>query len=253
MSKEQKEEPEEKKGLRMTSVVAAALAAVTAALLGSTLGVAGTVVGAGVASVITTVGGEVYLRSLHRTREAAKKALETAGQRRSRGGLTPVSDPGDAPTMHLSTDPSEMPTVRLSKLQEPEPSGSLGEKLRTMRWPLIIGSSVVAFVVALVVLLGIDWTTKGTVSTGLIPRQPQTSQDREPSHDGGSNNSPQAPESKDAPPDNPATEPTTPPPTTSESTKEQAPPPSSSTSSPSKPSTTSQPSTKAAPPSNGDQ
>lgn len=40
MSEEQKEAKEDKKNLRMSSVLAAALAAVTAALLGSTLGVA---------------------------------------------------------------------------------------------------------------------------------------------------------------------------------------------------------------------
>src|SRR4051794_35172831 len=87
MSKENaaaSEEKEEKSGLRIAQVLAAALAAVTAALLGSTLGVAGTVVGAGVASVVSTVGSELYLRSLQRTREAAVKArqLATSGIRR---------------------------------------------------------------------------------------------------------------------------------------------------------------------------
>jgi hypothetical protein len=182
-----------KKGLRLTPVLAAALAAVTAALLGSTLGVAGTVVGAGVASIVTTVGGELYLRSMQRTRDAALKArsvLATAGQRRgtSVGGLEPVEDPAQMPTMYMSTrvpaDPSEMPTVRISKLTgpentsagetEPEQAGSFVDKLRKLRWPLIIGTSVVATAIAIVFMLGLEGATNGNAGAGFY-HNPDTS------------------------------------------------------------------------------
>ncbi|GHF02506.1 hypothetical protein GCM10017786_39830 [Amycolatopsis deserti] len=76
MTEEKEESGEKKTGLSPAQVVASALAAVTAAFLGSTLGVAGTVIGAGIASIVTTVGGEVYLRSLRRTRAAARKTAE---------------------------------------------------------------------------------------------------------------------------------------------------------------------------------
>ncbi|MDQ0378853.1 hypothetical protein [Amycolatopsis thermophila] len=76
MTEEKEESSEKKAGLSPAQVVASALAAVTAAFLGSTLGVAGTVIGAGIASIVTTVGGEVYLRSLRRTRAAARKTAE---------------------------------------------------------------------------------------------------------------------------------------------------------------------------------
>ncbi|GAB2957421.1 hypothetical protein LWP59_35890 [Amycolatopsis acidiphila] len=72
---EEKEETQ-KTGLKPAQVVASALAAITAAFLGSTLGVGGTVAGAGIASIITTIGSEVYLRSLRRTKEAARKTAE---------------------------------------------------------------------------------------------------------------------------------------------------------------------------------
>ncbi|HVV11496.1 hypothetical protein [Amycolatopsis sp.] len=72
----EEKESTEKTGLKPAQIAASALAAVTAAFLGSTLGVAGTVVGAGIASVVTTVGGELYLRSLRRTRAAARKTAE---------------------------------------------------------------------------------------------------------------------------------------------------------------------------------
>src|SRR5438552_11167889 len=130
------EEKEDKPGLRIAQVMAAALAAVTAALLGSTLGVAGTVVGAGVASVVSTVGSELYLRSLQRTREAALKArqLATSGIRR-RG---PVVDITDQPTVQFKP-PSDEPRLSI--------------RLRKLRWPLTIGTSAVAFVVAIAATL----------------------------------------------------------------------------------------------------
>jgi hypothetical protein len=149
MSKENaatSEAKEEKSGLRIAQVMAAALAAVTAALLGSTLGVAGTVVGAGVASVVSTVGGELYLRSLQRTREAALKArvLATSGIRR-RGPVLDIT---------------EQPTVQLPRPDE-QPS-----RLRKLRWPLIIGTSVAAFAVAILAIVGVEAATDGKVAGG---------------------------------------------------------------------------------------
>lgn len=188
--REKKPEQGEKKSPRAVQVLATALAAVTAALLGSTLGVTGTVVGAGVASVITTVGGELYLRSLQRGRDAALKAREviaTAGQRRSsRGGMRPVEDPAQMPTVLLPLDPADMPTVRLSKLAPkplptaPEESESFGAKLRKLRWPIIIGTSVVATAVAIAVLLGIELATHGSAGAGFVYHHntPTTSQNQ---------------------------------------------------------------------------
>ncbi|HKS45096.1 MAG TPA: hypothetical protein VJT49_08275 [Amycolatopsis sp.] len=72
----EKEGAGEKRAFKPGQVIASALAAVTAAFLGSTLGVEGTVAGAGIASVVTTIGSEVYLRSLRRTRDAARRTKE---------------------------------------------------------------------------------------------------------------------------------------------------------------------------------
>ncbi|WP_206785315.1 hypothetical protein [Amycolatopsis sp. MtRt-6] len=144
------EEKEEKSGLRIAQVLAAALAAVTAALLGSTLGVAGTVIGAGVASVVSTVGSELYLRSLERTRAAALKArqLATSGIRR-RGQAVDITD---------------QPTVQL-KPPEEEPS-RLSARLRKLRWPLIIGTSLAAFAVAILSIVGFESATGTQIGGG---------------------------------------------------------------------------------------
>jgi len=53
-------------GINFPKVIAGTLAAVSAAVVGSFLGVAGTLIGAAVASLIGSVGTEIYERSLHR-------------------------------------------------------------------------------------------------------------------------------------------------------------------------------------------
>ena len=53
-------------GIKIPKILAGALAAVSVAVLGSFLGVAGTLVGAALASVVGSVGTEIYERSLRR-------------------------------------------------------------------------------------------------------------------------------------------------------------------------------------------
>jgi hypothetical protein len=56
-------------GIDITKTLGGALAAVCAAVLGSFLGVAGTLIGAALASIIGTIGTEIYTRSLKRGAE----------------------------------------------------------------------------------------------------------------------------------------------------------------------------------------
>lgn len=63
-------------GLSVTQVVASALAAVSSTVLLSYLGVAGTIIGAGIASVLTIVGNNLYTRSILKTRRQMKAALQ---------------------------------------------------------------------------------------------------------------------------------------------------------------------------------
>jgi hypothetical protein len=72
--------------IKPTQVLATALAAVTAAFLGSRLGVAGTVTGAGVASVVSTLGGALYQSSLDHTSRRVAKVAEVAKVRTARRG-----------------------------------------------------------------------------------------------------------------------------------------------------------------------
>ncbi|MEV4350119.1 hypothetical protein AB0J83_37150 [Actinoplanes sp. NPDC049596] len=65
-------------GIDITKTVAGTLAAVSAAFLGSFLGVAGTLIGAAVASIVGSVGTELYKRWLDRGTEKIKSTFVTA-------------------------------------------------------------------------------------------------------------------------------------------------------------------------------
>src|SRR3954468_6332246 len=66
-------------GLTFPQILASALAAATAAILGSFLGVLGTIGGAALASIVSTVGSALYQKSLEATRDRVKQRLLVAG------------------------------------------------------------------------------------------------------------------------------------------------------------------------------
>jgi hypothetical protein len=69
-------------GISVIQVMAAALAAITATIVASFFGVAGTVIGAGISSVLSVVGTAVYGHSLRKTRERMRVVVP-AGTRRT--------------------------------------------------------------------------------------------------------------------------------------------------------------------------
>jgi hypothetical protein len=200
--KEQAEKGSEKAGLKMPQVLAAALAAVTAALLGSTMGVTGTVLGAGVASIVTTVGSELYLRSLNRTREAAARTRELARQRAAmkmdRTAVLPQARqvPGQHTAAYRGTRRTEvfqpvpvgeqdltrhLPVTgdgrsgggeRTVFIPRPGAQAPAGEappprlRRRRLRWPLIAATSLLAFVIGMLVLTGFEQVTGRAISGG---------------------------------------------------------------------------------------
>jgi hypothetical protein len=146
------EKTEETNGIRFSQVMAGALAAVTAALIGSTMGVAGTVVGAGLASVISTVGGAVYLRSIQRTREGVRTVrAKVVG--RSGGATVLVSD----------EDPEEPAGAEVEAAPERSDQPPPG---RRRRWPALVVTTVVAFAVGMLAITGVEWLRGEPLSGG---------------------------------------------------------------------------------------
>lgn len=126
-------EEEQKKSLKPAQIAASAMAAIAAAFLGSTLGVEGTVAGAGIASVISTVGSEFFVRSLQKGKQAAKKTLVAAPliDTRLRQETAAVEPPGRRPlnplvqrTVHPRS-PGQPPAQRTAAQRTPPRSGQV--------------------------------------------------------------------------------------------------------------------------------
>lgn len=149
-------------GMRPAQVMAAALAAVTAAFVGSRLGVYGTVIGAGVISLATTIGGEIYLRSLDRTKEAAKRTKDAALARAVRTAATwPVAEvtaPGDSVDDNAETAEAGADETRELTAPEEEPVR------KRPRWLVLAGGALVAFVLGMGVVTGIELITGNSLS-----------------------------------------------------------------------------------------
>ncbi|KQX56230.1 hypothetical protein ASE09_26515 [Streptomyces sp. Root66D1] len=107
------DEPEEKEGgrrridLSVAQVSGSALAAVIAAKLASTLGVYGTILGAGVISVIATCGGPLFQHLFRRTGEQMRDAT-AVGRPRARQVPSVPGPPADR-TLMLGTVPAPLP------------------------------------------------------------------------------------------------------------------------------------------------
>jgi hypothetical protein len=118
--------------LSALQVAAGALAAVSAAVIASFFGVAGTVIGAAVASVVSTVGAAVYTESMRRTHAGLRRLV--------RSPQAPVHrSAGDRPPLPARLDPRRSPP-----------------HLRWARWALVAATAVAVFGLAMVVVTTVE-------------------------------------------------------------------------------------------------
>ncbi|MFJ9032285.1 hypothetical protein ACIRQP_27900 [Streptomyces sp. NPDC102274] len=127
---------EQRLELSVPQVAGSALAAVAAAVLASRLGVYGTIVGAGVVSVIATCGGPVFQHLFRRTGEQIR---EVTVQAKPGGRQVPVrEDPGDPPVL------------------DGEFGAATTHGTRVRGWKRPLRAAVVVFVVAMVGITGFE-------------------------------------------------------------------------------------------------
>lgn len=219
---------ESKPRLRPLQVTASALAAVTGAFLASRLGVYGTVVGVGVMSVLSTLIGELYLRSLERSTEAARYATVAAKIRtvrvRADDGSTvasphnptaalPVVDPPTA----VDSTVADAPAAGEASTQRAAAAGFLARfrKVGRLRWSAVALGSVATCVLAVLAITGIEAATgskfsggDGRTFTSLVDNSGNTPAD-DTEVDNGEPDQPEQPEEQVEPgQEQPATTPT---------------------------------------------
>ena len=193
--------------VRVSQVMAAAMAAVTAAVLGSTMGVAGTVVGAALASVVSSVGGAIYLRSIQRTKQGVRTVTEKVV---ARAGTTKLSIGGDSADQPATEDTKveakvEDTTVEDEGTADGETKTDDGARTapparRPFGWPAIVAGSVIAFVLGMLVITGVEWIKGESLSGGTGTTLGEVV------HRGGTGNDQQ---NRDAPPATTSTTPST--------------------------------------------
>jgi hypothetical protein len=143
--------PKKAAELSLTKVLAGAGAAATTAVLGSFYGADGTVYGAAIGSVASTVVTTVYQRSLDRTRETLVARVRPRVTGRGGAGA-------DAATVVLPRPPVD--GTPPGDVQPDAPA-----RPRRPRWVLWVGATVLIFVISMVAITGIE-LAKGSTITG---------------------------------------------------------------------------------------
>ena len=132
-------------GLSVTQLLATGLAAVTATFAASYLGVAGTVIGAAIASVLTAVGNAVYSTSLRTTRDRVREVVPVT---LLRGGTTAVL-PARAASAGDDREPPTLPTARPARADD----GPARPRLALRRVALV---ATTVFLTVLAVVTGVE-------------------------------------------------------------------------------------------------
>jgi hypothetical protein len=143
-------------GIQISKVVAGTLAAVSAAVIGSFLGVAGTLAGAAIASVIGSVGTELYQRSLDRGAKKLQTLAPTFVKAPAAIGTPEVAaaTEEDSPS---HTVPEEL------KQDTPEDGAPVAPK-RQVRWGRVALAAAALFVFAMIPLTFVEMASGRTIA-----------------------------------------------------------------------------------------
>lgn len=135
-------------------IIGGALAAASAAVAASWLGVAGTVLGAVIVSLVASVGSAFYTHSLERSSHVIRETLPVLPQRVSGAGTTTAVLPATA-------DDDEAGSESVLSRGGTTEQGSVPERSagRGVSWPTILVSAAATLALAVAVLTGFEALT----------------------------------------------------------------------------------------------
>jgi len=183
MSTQQRERVE----ISWVQVFGSALAAVTSAVLLSTVGVAGTIIGAAIGSVFATAGSAIYAHYLRMTRAGVAAAQAAAAERvnRARTGASGVwadtrrADGSRTTTMRAQQARAELEDAERDLDEAPERARpSWREAAAGLPWKRIAALAGGVFLVAMLVIVSFELATGRPVSQytgGTSDHGPRTS------------------------------------------------------------------------------
>lgn len=150
----QPEAPEKAKlALSPAQVAGSLLASVSAAIVASYFGVAGTIIGTALISVIATVGSALYATGIRRTRSQLQQLRSTASRTEAQEAATRLQEAA-SPTNAL-LQPVGVPSPDPAPLPPEDTVGVRTGWQRVLRWPVIAGV-VAIFVVAMGVVTAVE-------------------------------------------------------------------------------------------------
>jgi len=146
-------------GIDVPKTIAGVLAAVTAAVIGSFLGAAGTLAGAALASVVGSVGTEIYRKLVHRGQQKIVSTFVTAPAAVGTPAVAAATD--ESPSDPSPSDPSPSdPSPSDPSPSDPSPSGETPDAApRRMRWGRVAMVAASVFVLAIGVLTAFEAIT----------------------------------------------------------------------------------------------
>ncbi len=205
MSEQHRSEPQRPE-VNWVQASASALAAVSSAVLLSTLGVAGTIIGAAAGSVVVTVGNSVYAHYLATSKErvaaAGIAAREQAARVRRTRGTASSTSTGNAnrtPSQGAAGADDAAERVQARSDQGPSSRALVGR----LQWRRIAVAAAGVFALAMGAILTFELITGHAVSTytgGSDSNDPRTSF--------GGSSGPETAEPSQFPPGEPASTPT---------------------------------------------
>ena len=167
------EQQHERVAINWFQVSGSALAAVSSAVLLSTVGVAGTIIGAAVGSVVVTAGGSIYSHYLEisRNRVATAQSVARARMTRSRSARL------DAQQRKRADDELRRAEQQLADAEDETVKPSWRELLAGLRWRRIAAGAAAIFVLAMLIIVTFEMVTGRAVSTytGGTDGNPRTS------------------------------------------------------------------------------
>ena len=150
---------------------AGALAAMSSAVLLSTVGVAGTIIGAALGSVLVTIGAEVYSATLHASRSRVGAVASTRMRvRRARAHVHQAATEPETPRAEERLDEAQRELDQAEHgLDVAEETAAepvhWREALATLPWRKILPVAAVVFVAAMVVIVTFELLTGRAVSS----------------------------------------------------------------------------------------
>ena len=167
------EQQHERVAINWFQVAGSALAAVSSAVLLSTVGVAGTIIGAAIGSVVVTAGGSIYGHYLEVSRHRVAAAQSVARARKTRAHTARL----DAQQRFQADEEFHRAEEQLADAEDETEKLSWREALAGLRWRRIAAVAAAIFVLAMGIIVTFEMVTGRAVSTytGGTDGNPRTS------------------------------------------------------------------------------